>query len=77
MCKRCVTLTYQLSLCTLTLHVAKLWAKQAPTSERPHAADKLRAAEQLLGNAESALLRHRRESRCEYVRSERSRLATY
>jgi hypothetical protein len=67
MCKRCASLEYQLSLCALTFHVAKVWQKEAPHSQIFQATQKLRAAEQLLDNAEGALLRHRRGSGCDRI----------
>jgi hypothetical protein len=63
MCKRCVKLELQLSLFTLSAHIAQMWASEATLNNHFHAAQKLRSARHAVQTAKDQLKEHRRECR--------------
>ena len=60
MCKRCVKLELQLSLFTLSAHIARMWASDATLSNHFQAAQRLRSARQAVQRAKDQLMDHRR-----------------
>lgn len=60
MCKRCIKLELQLSLFTLSAHIARMWASDSTLGNHFQAAQKLRAARQSVQTAKDQLRDHRR-----------------
>jgi hypothetical protein len=60
MCKRCAKLELQLSLFTLSAHIARMWASDATLNDHLHAVEKLRSARQAVDSAKGQLKEHRR-----------------
>lgn len=60
MCKRCIKLELQLSLFTLSAHIARMWASDATLNNHFQAARKLRAARHAEQSAKDQLREHRR-----------------
>jgi hypothetical protein len=60
MCKRCVKLELQVSLFTLSAHIARMWASDATLNNHFQAVQKLRSARQAVQTAKDQLSQHRR-----------------
>ena len=68
MCKRCLKLELQLSLFTLSAHIARMWASDATLNDHFQAAQKLRAARNAVETARHQLRDHRQN--CSYTETQ-------